>query len=156
MVVGFLVDWNVPSRGHRKNLLNPQISEIGVACGFFPGSSQQNADGTTTTVNPYIRTVIQGGYNRGSLTGGTTTTTTSTGSSGMSGGGYTVNEAVEVKVTINGQDQWVAATLTNYDAANKDNPFYAKWSTTVKEGNATYITETTQNFASANIRKKSN
>ena len=52
-VTSFLIDWKVESRGHRKNLMEPNINDIGVACGYFP-----NTDGG------YIRNVIQGGYRR--------------------------------------------------------------------------------------------
>ena len=34
MVISWLIDKNTPSRGHRKNLLNPRYRYIGVGCGY--------------------------------------------------------------------------------------------------------------------------
>ncbi|HVB03381.1 MAG TPA: CAP domain-containing protein [Chitinophagaceae bacterium] len=35
MVMDLLIDWRVPSLGHRKNLLNPRYTSIGIAIGRF-------------------------------------------------------------------------------------------------------------------------
>lgn len=66
LVSGYLIDYKVPSRGHRKSLMRSFPTEIGVACHYFPKSD-------------YIRNVIHIGYgekNNASANNTSTNTTT--------------------------------------------------------------------------------
>lgn len=60
LVGGYLIDYNVPSRGHRKSLMRKQAREIGVACHYFQDRN-------------FIRNVIHIAYGE---KGQSTTTTT--------------------------------------------------------------------------------
>ncbi|MEM7132820.1 MAG: CAP domain-containing protein [Chloroflexota bacterium] len=63
VVAGFIIDHNVPDRGHREIIFDSAITHLGVGCHYFPKKEWLDDEGYTNTISAFMRAVMNTGEN---------------------------------------------------------------------------------------------